>query len=55
MAFYANKMVNKRLEENINKNTGEDGDEETSFLLSENAEKLKENLSKGIPSDASTA
>ena len=39
---------------------GEEGEiggdeEETSFLLSENAEKLKDNLSKGIPSDASTA
>jgi hypothetical protein len=33
---------------------GQDDEEETSFLLSEHAEKLKENFEKGIPSDAST-
>jgi hypothetical protein len=32
-----------------------DEEEEASLILSDNAEKLKDNLSKGIPSDASTA
>ena len=52
MGFYANKLVKEKLE--MEGDQKMDDNMETQTLLSEGAEKWRDNLSKGIPSDAST-